>query len=258
MARISWFSAGEASSGPKFKSTCEIAESRNVHPSIWLVSAMVTDMWHMIKRCPLNLTQPVPFLDWLLFSSLHLALLPVYSKFVCRTFCVLPKNRQPKVFENMPASNIIFFVTKFTSKPDFKRTCTIRWTLAVVRIIPNQPLSFKFSPTKIEELTAGSDEKTQRSPAGDRTRVLQMLVTRLWPLSYEVTAAFRRLWFDPRCRTVLCFFRLIQQSVLLSSSKSTPSPATYQFFYLCRRKGKKLIVERSLKLRQDPPPLRLF
>ena len=49
MARISWFSAGEASSGPKFKSTCEIAESHNVHPSIWLVSAMVTDMWHMIK-----------------------------------------------------------------------------------------------------------------------------------------------------------------------------------------------------------------
>ena len=48
MARISWFSAGEASSGPKFKGTCEIAESRNVHPSIWLVSAMVTDMWHMI------------------------------------------------------------------------------------------------------------------------------------------------------------------------------------------------------------------
>ena len=46
MARISWFSAGEASSGPKFRSTCEIAESRNVHPSIWLVSAMVTDMWH--------------------------------------------------------------------------------------------------------------------------------------------------------------------------------------------------------------------
>ena len=31
--------------------TCEIAESRNVHPSIWLVNAMVTDMWHMIKRC---------------------------------------------------------------------------------------------------------------------------------------------------------------------------------------------------------------
>ena len=28
------FSAGEASSGPKFKGTCEIAESRNVHPSI--------------------------------------------------------------------------------------------------------------------------------------------------------------------------------------------------------------------------------
>ena len=51
MARISWFSASEASSGPKFKSICEIAESRNVHPSIWLVSAMVTDMWHMIIRC---------------------------------------------------------------------------------------------------------------------------------------------------------------------------------------------------------------
>ena len=46
---ISWFSAGEASSGSKFKGTCEIAESRNVHPSIWLVSAMVTDMWHMIS-----------------------------------------------------------------------------------------------------------------------------------------------------------------------------------------------------------------
>ena len=49
MARISWFSAGEASSGPKFKGTCEIAESHIVHPSIWLVSAMVTDMWRMIK-----------------------------------------------------------------------------------------------------------------------------------------------------------------------------------------------------------------
>ena len=48
MARISWLSAGEASSGPKFKNTCEIAESRNVHRSIWLVSAMVTDMWHMV------------------------------------------------------------------------------------------------------------------------------------------------------------------------------------------------------------------
>ena len=28
------------------------------------------------------------------------------------------------------------------------------------------------APTKIEELTAGSDEKTQRSPAGNRTQGL--------------------------------------------------------------------------------------
>ena len=48
MARISWFGAGRASSGPKVKGTCEIAESRNVCSSIWLVCAMVTDTWHMI------------------------------------------------------------------------------------------------------------------------------------------------------------------------------------------------------------------
>ena len=41
---------------------------------------------------------------------------------------------------------------------------------------PTMKLSIKFSslsaPTKIEELTAGSDEKTQRSPAGNRTQGL--------------------------------------------------------------------------------------
>ena len=40
----------------------------------------------------------------------------------------------------------------------------------------NEEFSLKFSslsaPTKIEELTAGSDEKTQRSPAGNRTQGL--------------------------------------------------------------------------------------
>ena len=34
-------------------------------------------------------------------------------------------------------------------------------------LIKFSPLS---APTKIEELTAGSDEKTQRSPAGNRTQ----------------------------------------------------------------------------------------
>ena len=40
--------------------------------------------------------------------------------------------------------------------------------LALVGIIPIKFSSLS-APTKIEELTAGSDEKTQRSPAGNRT-----------------------------------------------------------------------------------------
>ena len=35
-----------------------------------------------------------------------------------------------------------------------------------------------FRAMKIAELTAGSDDKTQRSPAGDRTQVLQIQVPR--------------------------------------------------------------------------------
>ena len=43
--------------------------------------------------------------------------------------------------------------------------------LALVGIIPIK-FSTLSAPTKIEELTAGSDEKTQRSPAGNRTQGL--------------------------------------------------------------------------------------
>ena len=43
--------------------------------------------------------------------------------------------------------------------------------LALVGIIPIKFSSLS-APTKIEELTAGSDEKTQRSPAGNRTQGL--------------------------------------------------------------------------------------
>ena len=42
------------------------------------------------------------------------------------------------------------------------------------------------SPTKIEELTAGSDEKTQPSPAGNRTQGLAKFGRTLKPLSYEL------------------------------------------------------------------------
>ena len=43
--------------------------------------------------------------------------------------------------------------------------------LALVGIIPIKFSSLS-APTKIEELTVGSDEKTQRSPAGNRTQGL--------------------------------------------------------------------------------------
>ena len=45
-------------------------------------------------------------------------------------------------------------------------------------IIPYQILFSFSSDTKIEELTVGSDEKTQRSPAGIEPRVLRILVAR--------------------------------------------------------------------------------
>ena len=52
------------------------------------------------------------------------------------------------------------------------------------------------APTKIEELTAGSDEKTQRSPAGNRTQGLANSSRTLWPLSYEATTGTfeKRIW----------------------------------------------------------------
>ena len=58
MARINWFSANQASSGPKVKGTCEIAESHNIRPLIWLVCAMVTDMWYMINDFMVHTIQP--------------------------------------------------------------------------------------------------------------------------------------------------------------------------------------------------------
>ena len=48
--------------------------------------------------------------------------------------------------------------------------------LALVGIIPIKFSSLS-APTKIEELTAGSDEKTQRSPAGNRTQGLAHALT---------------------------------------------------------------------------------
>ena len=51
-------------------------------------------------------------------------------------------------------------------------------------IIKFSPLS---APTKIEELTARSDEKTQRSPAGNRTQGLANSSRTLYPRSYEAT-----------------------------------------------------------------------
>ena len=76
--------------------------------------------------------------------------------------------------------------------------------------------SFKFSslstPTKIEELTAGSDKNTQRSPAGNRTQGLANSSRTLYPLSNEATtetvcefSTFTKLsvlfplWGDPDC-----------------------------------------------------------
>ena len=75
---------------------------------------------------------------------------------------------------------------------------------ALIKIdeLKKQFRKIKFSslsaPTKIEELTAGSDEKTQRSPAGNRTQQ-------------------QDLGFDSR-RGCAVFFRLIRLSVLLSLS----------------------------------------
>ena len=64
------------------------------------------------------------------------------------------------------------------------------------KLIVNSLLSGSFlikvsslsAPTKIEELTAGSDEKTQRSPAGIRAQGLAISSGTHWPLqlSYEL------------------------------------------------------------------------
>ena len=43
---------------------------------------------------------------------------------------------------------------------------------AIVQNMERLKFSSLSAPTKIEELTAGSDEKTQRSPAGNRTQDL--------------------------------------------------------------------------------------
>ena len=50
----------------------------------------------------------------------------------------------------------------------------LQWGLFVFCRKHNTPIKFSSlsAPTKIEELTAGSDEKTQRSPAGNRTQGL--------------------------------------------------------------------------------------
>ena len=62
------------------------------------------------------------------------------------------------------------------------------------------------APTKIEELTAGSDEKTQRSPAGNRTQGLANSSRKQDP------------GFVSR-RGCAMFLRLIRRSFLLSLSE---------------------------------------
>ena len=80
--------------------------------------------------------------------------------------------------------------------------------LNIVNSLLSGSFLIKFSSlsarTKTEELTAGSDEKAQRSPAGDRTRGLANFSRTLWPLSFD-------RGFDPRWGCAV-FFRLIRLS----------------------------------------------
>ena len=106
------------------------------------------------------------------------------------------------------------------------------------------------SPTKIEELTAGSDVKTQRSSAGDPTRVFRMLVrhsnhwaTKPWQ---ELRAnsrlsprcqVFSSLWSDPDCPSLqarsnqwkLVGFQSVQSKVVPVGI--IPNPILFFFFF---------------------------
>ena len=72
------------------------------------------------------------------------------------------------------------------------RSVLEHWALRIdplAGFINSCSFQIKFSslstPTKIEKLTAGSDEKTQRSPAGNRTQDLANSSRTLSPLSYD-------------------------------------------------------------------------
>ena len=80
--------------------------------------------------------------------------------------------------------------------------------LALVGIIPIKFSSLS-APTKIEELAAGSDEKTQRSPAGNCGFVAQWL---------ERATRIRKTLGSIPGGGCAVFFRLIRLPVLLSLS----------------------------------------
>ena len=134
----------------------------------------------LITGCTLNCIGPgrgTPFLKFIYPSDRHNY--SVHTRYSCGSVPPAPGDHFSsyrlhvcKFHTGILACEFDSIFSKFSHRsPRTFRLFRKNRKLALVGIIPNQFSSLS-AATKIEELTAGSDENTQRNPATDRTQGL--------------------------------------------------------------------------------------
>ena len=126
---------------------------------------------------------------------------PASFSFVFRLTCTC-RSKKPTRRTNATGiatnSHVSFFWSSLTTQRrnthNFRHTISLSPALLAAKDWAAQIVfSFSRSPTKIGEMTAESDEKTQRSPAVNQTLGLANSSRTLYPLSYEATLFFVRM-----------------------------------------------------------------